>query len=70
MVKEWSKKEDNFLKNNFMKMNRRQLAISLNRTLDSVNKRLDRYLKLNKKQQIKTEMICKRFGLLIVIKFV
>lgn len=66
----WSAEEDVFIKNNYVKMTRKELAIELKRSLHSINKRVDRKLKLNKDAYIRSAMIGKKFGLLTAVKFV
>ena len=65
----WSSAQDAFLRNNYIKMTRKEMAMKLGRTLDSVNKRLDRHLKLNKDNAIRKSMIGKTFGMLTVTSF-
>jgi hypothetical protein len=50
-------------------MTRIEIANVLSKTLDSVNKRIDRHLKLNKDEQIRQNMLGRSFGLLKVIEF-
>jgi len=65
----WSEEQDQFLKDNFTIMTRKEMAIKLKRSLDSINKRMDRYLKINKTNTIRESMIGRKIGLLTVISY-
>lgn len=65
-MQRWSKKEDEFLKNNYVEYTDHQLAEMLGRTIGSIRRRLKK-LQLKKLKQKVKNFIGKVFGKLIVI---
>jgi hypothetical protein len=65
----WTKEEDVFLKKNFVKMSRQQIADRLDRGFHSVHKRM-RKLGLKRNEGLRNSLIGKKFGKLLVVRFI
>ena len=65
----WTKDEESFVKNNFVKMSRQEMANHLKRGFYSVHRRMQK-LGLKRNESLRESLIGKRFGKLVVTKFI
>lgn len=69
ICRKWNKEEDVFIKDNFTKMSRQEMADYLSRGFYSVHKRMQQ-LGLKRNESVRKELIGKKFGKWTVLRFI
>lgn len=65
----WTKKEEDFIKNNFTVLSRQEMADHLSRGFYSIHRRMQK-LGLKKNESSRKELIGKKFGKFTVVRFI